>query len=407
MGKIVSLKILRKLELLIVLSVNVKRGNAEKLKRGEWPNHAPFGYLNDIATKSVKVDPDRSRYVPQIYEMYVSGSHSFGSIADRLYAEGLRTRTGKKVLKSNIQRILTTRFYTGIMERDGKVYEGKYQPLISKKTFEDAQLVMQGFSRPRAKSNILFFPLRGFLTCEKCGCMITASLKKGHQYYYCTNGKKTCTAHKKYLREDDLYKVVGNIFKSLAFTERKIELMYRAAKAQAELDGSETLQSVAILRTRLNGLPERESRLLDTFLAEQTSQELYDKKSAELKRERIDLENQIKKLESEQPAFTLEPVKEVFLQGSRATAEFLEAGEEKKRAILEKLLWNLSIKDGNMAQIQFKSPYQILARAPKTGSNSMLLAVWYDVGTSLFTLLPQRTLKTLYESPTSHGRKLP
>jgi len=25
------------------LSVNVKRGNREKLSRGEWPNHAPFG----------------------------------------------------------------------------------------------------------------------------------------------------------------------------------------------------------------------------------------------------------------------------------------------------------------------------------------------------------------------------
>ena len=29
------------------LSVNVKRGNREKLARGEWPNHAPFGYLNN------------------------------------------------------------------------------------------------------------------------------------------------------------------------------------------------------------------------------------------------------------------------------------------------------------------------------------------------------------------------
>lgn len=355
------------------LSVNVKRGNTEKLKRGEWPNHAPFGYLNDRTTKSVVVDPNRSRYVLRIYELYVSGSHSFGSIADFLYAEGLRTNSGRKVLKSQIQRILSSRFYTGVMERDGKLYEGKYQPLIAKKTFDAAQEVMSGFSRPRAKSNILFFPLRGFLTCEKCGCMLTASLKKGHQYYYCTNGKGSCTAHKKYMREDSLYKLVGGLFENLAFSERKIELMYKAAKTKAAHDGSETTQSVEVLRKRLNALPERESRLLDTFLAEQTTQELYNKKSAELKHERIDLQNQIKTLEMGQPAFTLEPTKQVFLQGSRATKEFLESGEEKKRAIVEKLLWNLSIENGEIAQIQYKSPYHILAKTPKNASNSMLL----------------------------------
>jgi hypothetical protein len=365
------------------LSENVKRGYRAKLERGEWPNHVPFGYLNDKTTKSVIFDPDRSRYVPRIYELYASGSYSFGSIADLLYKEGLRTSSGRKVLKSRIQHILSSRFYTGVMERDGKLYEGKHPALISKKIFDEAQAVMSGFSRPRAKSNTLFFPLRGFLKCESCGCMLTASLKKGHQYYYCTNGKGSCTAHKKYMRENDLYVLLGNLFKNLAFSERKIELMYQAAKAKAEQDGSETVQNLEMLHKRLNALAERESRLLDTFLAAQTTKELYEKKSLELKHERIDLQNQIKTLEAGQPAFTLEPTKQVFLQGSRATKEFLEASEEKKRNITEKLLWNLSIENGKVAQIQFKSPYHLLARVPKTASNSMLLAVWDDIRTEM------------------------
>src|ERR1035437_9170048 len=63
------------------LSVNVKRGNREKLSRGEWPNHAPFGYLNDKPTKTIIVDPDRSRYVPRIFELYLTGSHGFRDIS--------------------------------------------------------------------------------------------------------------------------------------------------------------------------------------------------------------------------------------------------------------------------------------------------------------------------------------
>ena len=116
------------------------------------------------------------------------------------------------------------RILSGIMERDGKYYQGNHEPLISKQVFDDAQRVMSGASRPRP--NRLFFPLRGFLTCASCGCLLTASVHKGHQYYYCTNGKGNCIQHKVYLREDDAYKLVANLFDDLIFTDRKIELMY-------------------------------------------------------------------------------------------------------------------------------------------------------------------------------------
>lgn len=355
------------------LSVNVKRGFTEKMKRGEWPNKAPFGYLNDSATKGIVIDSERSRYVKRTYELYLSGSHSFGSIADLLYAEGLRTASGKKVLKSYVQRILSTRFYTGVMERDGKLYDGKYSPLITKKSYDEAQAIMSGASRPRTKTNTDLFPLRGFLKCESCGCMLTASLKKGHQYYYCTNGRGNCDAHKTYLREKYVYELVGNLFSSLHFSERKIELMYEAARARIDYEGSDARLALAGLTERLNSLPSRESRLLDAFLAEQITQELYDQKSASLKHERIDLQKQIKSLESSQPVFTLEPTKEVFLRASRAAKEFSDADDSQKRNIVEKLLWNLTIENGNVAQIQYKTPYHILANAPKTGSISTML----------------------------------
>lgn len=224
---------------------------------------------------------------------------------------------------------------------------------------------MSGASRPRAKTDTTLFPLRGFLKCESCGCMLTASLKKGHQYYYCTNGRGSCDAHKTYLRENALYALVGDLFASLHFSERKIELMYEAARTRVDHDGSETKLGIANLTNRLNALPERESRLLDAFLGQQITKELFDQKSAEMKHERLDIQNQIKQLESSSPVFTLEPTKEVFLQGSRATKQFLEADDAQKRNIVEKLLWNLTIENGKVAQIQFKSPYHILASAPK------------------------------------------
>ena len=357
------------------LSVNVKRGNRAKLERGEWPNHAPFGYLNDKNTKSVVVDPDRSRYVPEIYKLYASGGYSLKDISDHCYRNGLRTRSGKKVLKSQIQRILSSSFYTGVMVRDGKCYQGNHEPLVSKKLFDEAQEVMNGVSRPRRKSNTLFFPLRGYVRCEACGCAFTASLKKGHQYYYCTNGRRVCEAHRRYMREDDLYEIVGGFLGSLVLSERKIELMYQAAKEKIQHTGSDIEQNLAVLDRRLRALSERESRLLDAFIGEQIDKELYDQKAAQIEHEKIDIKNQMKKLETANGSFTLEPTKKVFLEANRSRNEFLAADDEQKRMIAEKLLWNFSMQDGKVAQVRFKTPYDIISKMPKTGSISMLLRV--------------------------------
>ncbi|MBU4536723.1 recombinase family protein, partial [Patescibacteria group bacterium] len=274
------------------LSTNVKRGNREKLNRGEWPNHAPFGYLNDKATKTIVVDPIRSKYVSRAYNLYLTGSHSFKSVSDVLYEEGLRTKSDKKVFKSQIQRILSSIFYTGLMKRDEKYYEGKHKPLISREQFDKAQEIMNGNSRPRSKK--LFFPLRGFIKCKKCDCSFTASIKKGHHYYYCTNGKQICDEHKSYLRENKLYGFISDLFNELDFTERKIELMYKASKEKLESNSEYLSKALDTLKNQFDSLEIKESRLLDTFLSEQINQNLYDKKILELQNEKICLKKQIK-----------------------------------------------------------------------------------------------------------------
>jgi len=366
------------------LSTNVKRGNRAKLERGEWPNRAPFGYVNDRNTKSVAIDPVNSKYVIRTFELYIKGSRGFKEISEVLFQEGLKTGSSKKISKAYVQRILTTIFYTGIMEKGGKYYSGKHTPLIPQETFKTAQDVMHNRLHPKTQK--LFFPLRGFLKCDSCGCALTSSLKKGHHYYYCTNGKHECNEHKSYLRENYLYDIVSNIFEDLHFSEQKIELTYRAAKERSEFETGYTSQALDTLQTQLNSLKTKESKLLDTFIAEQITKELYDHKTLELQNERITLTKQIKDFKLKQPAFTLEPTKEIFLRASRARKEFLDANDSKKREIVENLLWNLSIKNKSVASIKLKSPYDVIAKAPKNANISELLAVWINVGTFILDL---------------------
>ncbi|MGB2580464.1 MAG: hypothetical protein WBC83_02115, partial [Minisyncoccia bacterium] len=54
-----------------------------------------------------------------------------------------------------------------------------------------------------------------------------------------------------------------------------------------------------------------------------------------------------------------------FLTASRASKEFLEGNDLKKRNILESLCWNLSLKEKNIHTVSLKSPFDIMAKASK------------------------------------------
>jgi DNA invertase Pin-like site-specific DNA recombinase len=363
------------------LSVNVKRGNREKLSRGEWPNHAPFGYLNHKATKTIIVDKVSRKYIVRAFELYASGNHSFKEVSDILYREGLRSSSGKKVFKSLIHRMIFNPFYTGIMEREGKYYKGKHEPIISKELFDKARQVSEDECRPRKQK--LFFPLRGYIRCDNCGCMFTATKKKGHDYYYCTNGRQKCEEHKTYIREATLYPLIGRILETLHFDEELVEIMYEAARERASTNLGYTTDITEGIQNSLESLKTKEARLLDSYLAEQIGQPLYEAKITEIGNERVALEQQLARVQlgTGTPESTLEPIKKVFLEASRATKEFLESDDFEKGEKLKNILWNLSFKNGNIVSYQFKKEFEVIAKSPKTGDFATLLCLLNKIRT--------------------------
>lgn len=354
------------------LSQNVKRGNRAKLERGEWPNRAPYGYTNDRITKQVVPDPELAHHVRRLFELYATGSYSLKQISSILYEEGMRTHTGKRLQAGNLHRIVVNPFHYGMMLRQGKYYEGKHQPLITKDLFDRAQDVLNGRLHPRPKTQ--FFHLRGFLKCANCECMITASKKKGHDYYYCTNGKGICDEQSKgYIRSERIDEFMAHIFDKLQFDEELVELAYQAAKERKGQETNYSAKNAEIIDKRLSEVRTAQSRLCDSFSAGNTPEPVYNVKMLALGNEEKSLIKQLKDIPKE-PVLILEPIKEVFLTANRAKEAYLAATPEKKRIIVQNLLWNLSIKNREPASYQFKSPYDILARASKPTDFSTMWA---------------------------------
>ena len=355
------------------LSVNVKRGNRAKLERGEWPNHAPLGYKNDKTTKTVKVDLKKAKYVKRAYELYATGGYTLKDVSEQLHKEGFRTVSGRKVLRSQIHRILTSKFYIGLMERDGKIYQGNHKALVSTKLNQQVQSVFENRLHPKPKKH--FYSARGFLSCANCGCTITADTKRGHQYYYCTNGKGICSEHRKYLRSDKIDEMLSKLFLELKFDKELIEISaeaYRQKNCEKESYTNNARQS---LLDELESLNIKESTLTDGFASQIIKKSLYEEKMRGIENERVALMNQLKEIDRNGAisVATFEQIQNVFIDGNRASNEYLTSTDEVKRKLLEKLLSNVSIEKQNVAQYQFKSPYLVLAKAPKNGDLTTLL----------------------------------
>ena len=358
------------------LSVDVKRGNRQKLAGGGWPHIAPFGYINDRANKKIIIDEQEAKCVVRLFDLYSQGNKSFKEISDILFDEMLRSKSGKKLYPSMLHRIIQNPFHYGVMLRDGKYYQGNHEPIISKQIFDTAQDVLHGKKDSRKTER--FYPYRSFMTCAECGCVLTGDTKKGkYVYYFCTNGKGNCEQHKKYMASKKADELMANCFDSIYLDEKLIEIAYQASKEKLANKENSNQELADSIDKRLRSVQERKSRLIDMYLDNGMQKVDYESKTNELQLEILDLENQKLNISKRigNAESTLELTKEVFLTASKAKKEFLNANNEKRCIALEELLSNLVVRSEEMASVSFKMPYEILKNHPKNGDFQTLLGM--------------------------------
>ena len=180
------------------LSENIKRGHRNKVKDGIWPQMSPLGYVN-VKGGGIIPDIEIAKLIKKTFEAYSSGSFTLRQLRDKFSALGLRRKSGKELAVSNYQQILKNPIYTGLMRYNGEIFEGKHEPIITKKLFDSVQEVMMRKSKPHSKG-LKPYIYRGFFRCGECGCFITTEQQKGHNYLRCTKRKNPCT--QKYVREE-------------------------------------------------------------------------------------------------------------------------------------------------------------------------------------------------------------
>ena len=159
------------------LSENTKRGLRQKVRMGIFPSQAPLGYLNDSRTKTIVVEKKKSKIVRLAFEKYTKGNMRLEDVSFFLAKSGVTTRTGKRISKTKASFILSNPFYIGLFKYGGEIHEGKHEPIISKKLFDEAQEMLKFRGQPERKSKNEPQPFCGLISCASCKMMITGEHK--------------------------------------------------------------------------------------------------------------------------------------------------------------------------------------------------------------------------------------
>ncbi len=341
------------------LSKNVKRGLAEKVRRGEYPGCQSLGYTRDPKTKLLQIDPTTAPYVCTAFELYATHHWSILRLADKLYEDGLRSRSGRKLGKSRLHRILSNPLYCGLFEWNGQVHKGVHAPLVSKRLFDEAQqkLFPERYLTRKTSRKFLF---RGLAICGECGLKITAEIKKGHTYYRCTKSHGTQHCSQKYLREEELIKAIGKESKKVHFDDEILDLIFEASKEQLAQISGETTERKDELAASLTAVQKRRESLIEKFIDNAIPKEIYDRKYSESIDEEAGIEERLQQF-GQDNGDALTDLKTIIGFVRTAHDIFNKGDDSIKKEIASLLSSNFALKDQEIAYFNLNEPFSWLA----------------------------------------------
>lgn len=277
-------------------------GTRNNLKEGRWVLNQPRGYIKgrDEAGKVLmKPDPKIAPLISEFFKDFSLGLYSQNEIRQLPKYKELN------LSKSSVSRILNQIVYSGQIkvpaykDEAETVVDAIHKPLISRELFNKVQIELGNRKRIKhkpVKQNDLL-PLRGFLECNCCGSNLTGSGSKSktgkkHYYYHC-NTRKGC---KERYRADVAHNSLNEIFDELKPNEQVCDLFELILKDKFENSEHSNKSLIQSLNVKISIVKKRKNSLLDKFIDEAISKDIYAIKDKELTDELVDLENQINQL---------------------------------------------------------------------------------------------------------------
>jgi site-specific DNA recombinase len=297
------------------LSENTKRGLRARVRAGDFPSQAPFGYLNDTRTKTIMLDKRYSPLVKELFERYARGDQTMERLADFLQENGAITSGGKTFKDDKVKSILQNPFYYGHFLYNGELHEGRHTPIISKALYDKVQQVIEtrGHKQPQVKEPI---PFLGLLKCACCGMSITAETKTKTQkngnthnwtYYRCSRKKRAVKCVEPPIREKDLLPQLSALLGEYEMSNDIYDFMTDKIAQDEQAESVANVSLIDDLRQQIARLNAKQKILLDSYLDQDIDRQTFLVKKSEILSDKKSLEESLANLTTNQNAW-IEPM---------------------------------------------------------------------------------------------------
>ena len=213
----------------------------EKASTGVYPGHAPFGYVNNKADRTIEIDRVDAPMVKRLMDLYATGAHTLTTLR-----RFLQTEFGKTMSKGNIHLILKNRFYIGWYTWAGEEFAGTHELFVDRQVFDRVQEVLAGHNRPKPQKRELAF--RGLMNCSHDGCMLTGDVQREkYVYYRCSGSRGECDLPR--FREEVIAERLGECLRGL---QVPVEIAQQIVAAVAD-DDDQARERQQVERDRLDG----------------------------------------------------------------------------------------------------------------------------------------------------------
>ena len=350
------------------LSVNIRRGIREKIRRGVFHGKAPYGYFNEPKLRTIEPHPEQFSKLKRILELFATGEYSLSEIRDEMTKVGLLgTRGNRPLALSSVIHLLQRPFYYGLFEHKGELHQGTHLPMISKKTFDEIQkaLLINGKPRNGIRKQKGFVFLN-FANCASCGFAVTGERhikKSGRQYYYyrCThkNKVKECPERGGIRQENFEAEVRRNVEMVSLSDEWKEKFLARLENWSDEALGKKQ-EVIERLKGELAALKSKIERRNAAFTEGTLNVDEFKELKNPLVPKRLGIEQEIIELETSR-SDRLEPLRAWISEANQAGSWVNENNLLKMKSFLKKVGSNRLL-HAQTLRVSFIKPWNCLAK---------------------------------------------
>ncbi len=337
------------------ISDNVKRAMEQKLRKGEWPSKAPYGYKNMTTpqgTADIIVDEYGMRIVQKMFELYATGAYSMDILCQKL-----KTEHAIAWPRGYLGKLLSNSFYYGEMLVKGKRYPHRYPQIIAQSLFDQVQQVKDGFNKKPIKYVGKPYLYRGLLRCGDCGLAITPERHKNFAYYHCTqyNGKHGAT----WFREEVLTEQIGEAFKMLQMPQEIVAQIIETLDAVHQDKISFHNQEFNKLTQEHKTLTTMMDNLYLDKLKGRITDAHYDKFYQSFRDQVADVKIRLERLDEAESNYYI-TAKYVLDLTNKAYDYFMSSEVEERRQLIKLVLSNLRIEDKKVLW-DVQKPFDLIA----------------------------------------------